>query len=370
MTQPDETDEMRGETPSHKYARYRYWNEVLRSHLNTDFLAKKHLVVGDPVLIPCLLGMGVPPKNVLAVDPDPEYAQKLQEKNPTVHVICGDIAKVAKRHRRELASAHLHVLNPLSDDLMALVFDILVHGMKDGGFFGMSFSGGGETGKISEGIDLQLSRLDALIADMDHLNPRDTISTFLAFSQGKGSLRMRRDALDALQACVGADEPTPEQEERAARYIRLTMRELFDPEPGVARLDYLMYMMVKQGTPKRVGVRPLHYFHFKEEDKSICYFLSKVTRAFPGSSIEAFQRQFARSFRDFKEIPTIDCNVSEEKLVLVASKLAHINTMSTGVLSDDDKRFLRYLPKLFNISPTTLSKWVTQYEESDDGHGR
>lgn len=365
-----ENDELRGESPSHKYARYRYWNEVLRGHLDTGFMEKKHLVVGDPVLISCLLGMGIPAKNILAVDPDPEYALKLQQENEAVHVICGDIAKVVKRHRRELASAHLHVLNPLSDELLALAFDVLVHGMKEGGFFGMSFVGSNEQGRISDGIQQQLDAMHLLVSDLDRGTAKEVISAFLDFSYEKGSMRMRRDALEALQACLQSEHPTAEQEEKAAKYIRMTMHEMFDSEPGVARLDYLVYILVKEGTTKRIGVRPLSYFHYKMADgPTMCLFLSKVTRAFPGSSINAFRRQFAGTLKGLNEVPTVDCNVNEGRLRWTIQRLVARNTGRNGAIDDDEKRFLLYLPRLFNISPATLASWVTQAQEADDGHG-
>jgi hypothetical protein len=129
-------DTYKGESPSKKYARFMFWREVLGiAKKNVD--KYKHLVLasregGD---ISFLLGIGVRPKLITAVDINGEAALIAQEKF-NIPVIRADVGKVARNHRREFGFGFLDFCQPLSNSLVEKVLEVMVHGMRDGALVG------------------------------------------------------------------------------------------------------------------------------------------------------------------------------------------------------------------------------------------
>ena len=87
----------RGESPSKKVARLRYW-EGVRRRLGTRFRNVTHLVLAGPDAgdVQVLLGMGVPPKNIYSFDTDALCVLATQETHPRINSFHGDVFECAR----------------------------------------------------------------------------------------------------------------------------------------------------------------------------------------------------------------------------------------------------------------------------------
>lgn len=102
------SDTYKGESPGKKLARMQFWGSVALA-LGDRFYRKKHLVLasqhgGD---ISVLVGLGVDPRNVIAVDLRPDAVAACKARWPTATVKCRDVRMAAQDHRKELASVFL-----------------------------------------------------------------------------------------------------------------------------------------------------------------------------------------------------------------------------------------------------------------------
>jgi len=155
-------DTYKGESPSKKLARFRYWITVLQYLGRDKFYSGKHLVLssregGD---ISVLLGMKVNPKNIVAVEMNVEAAAQAQTKFPDVKIHCNDVFVIAKKFHRELVSAFLDFCSPASDALIQKVIGVMAHGLKDGAILGCGFLAGREQGTYCEDVKYWRSEID------------------------------------------------------------------------------------------------------------------------------------------------------------------------------------------------------------------
>lgn len=112
-----------GESVGKKIARLMMWRRV-RECLGEDrFYAGSHAVLasaygGD---IAVLLGYGVPPGQIVAVDLDTRAATICQRKFPHVRVVSGDLLNIARRHADQLASVCFDSTHALNESFLQKV---------------------------------------------------------------------------------------------------------------------------------------------------------------------------------------------------------------------------------------------------------
>lgn len=239
-------DTYRGDSTAKKIARAMYWLRV-HGHLGDRFYSGGHLVLAsrDGGDISVLLGMGVAPKNIIAVDRCEDAAQACRMAFPGINVIHGEAVDVARVMRRTLSSAFIDYCQFPNEERISECFDVMQLGVRDGGCFGMAFSRGHERGATNE-------RRKKLQGECDEMWPD-------------------------YKASLGYDQ--------------LGLRDAGNGEAGRAMLVYSQ--MTQMGIPMRVVNMPLqHLFYQNHEGKrggtAMIIMLSEVIRERAGTSRKAF----------------------------------------------------------------------------------
>lgn len=123
----------------------RPWDEDLIMVLASRF-------AGD---VSCLIGMGVDPARIVAVDVDAAACDAVRKRFPSVRVFHGHAIEAARAHRGKVAIAFLDVCGRLSDDLMETCRKVSMHAFvgRARGVLGVGFSKGlGEKPRITTAI--------------------------------------------------------------------------------------------------------------------------------------------------------------------------------------------------------------------------
>lgn len=146
----------RGDSPSKKIARIQHWFTV-RDILGSNFLREKHLVLashegGD---ISALLGLGVHPGNIVAVDHDPEVIWNLPDKFPEVRGVYGDVFDVARSMGRQLGSAFLDFCGQPHPEILSKIGQLAAHGLRDWAVLSLGFMRGRERGSAKQMLDAE-----------------------------------------------------------------------------------------------------------------------------------------------------------------------------------------------------------------------
>lgn len=144
----------RGDSSSKKLARIQHWLRV-RDLLGDRFLREKHLVLasqegGD---ISALLGLGVHPNNIVAVDHDPDVIWNLPDKFPEVRPVFGDVFEVGREMGRKLGSAFLDFCGQPNPEVLTKVCQLAAHGLRDDAVLSVGFMRGREKGSAKEMLD-------------------------------------------------------------------------------------------------------------------------------------------------------------------------------------------------------------------------
>lgn len=139
-----------GESFAKKIARLHAWANLQEIVGVRAMASAKALVLAGPDNADAriLITMGVPPRNITAVDCDVEAARSAREALPGVGCVVDDVVEVAKRRRRTFDVMMLDFCAQLSPRSVEAVAAAASFGLRDGGgALGCAFSYGREGGE-------------------------------------------------------------------------------------------------------------------------------------------------------------------------------------------------------------------------------
>lgn len=336
------TDTYKGESPAKKIARLQYWSSVIPVFGLDAFKKGKHLVLssregGD---ISVLLGFGVPPKNIIAVEMNVEAARQAQEKFPEVEIIQDDVFAVARRHHRGLSSAFFDFCSPISDALLKKVIGTCAYGIKDNGVLGCGFLAGRERGEISGLVESEKEDASALEDAILSQSNEEMLERLQLFPEIHGP----NGEVVAKVNLAAAFERDPDQ------YRKFLAGLCRDTLSLRARATFLSSELVSRGLPLRcvpMGVAYIYYMSSTNQSKGVpmLYYAGKVLRGSPGHSVEKLRRR-AMAFMDTMPEPMMMPlpPISEEDLPVHAVIMARNLPM-------------KYMGRLLNVPQSTITAW-------------
>ncbi len=142
-------DSYKGESLGKKIGRAWFW-VVVRHWLGEQFFTGKHLVLasreGGDVAV--LKAMGVPAKNIVAMELNRHAAILFAEKHPDVRVHIGDVATLVndRMFRGNLSCAHLDFCSWCTPEVVDAAVRVARFGMRDGGVLSIGVMKGREQG--------------------------------------------------------------------------------------------------------------------------------------------------------------------------------------------------------------------------------
>ncbi len=171
-------DKYKGESPAKKMVRLNSWLKTSKE-LGKKFYTEKHLVLasregGD---ISVLLGLGVDPSNIIAVDLVKFAVDSAKEKFPGVVVYHNNITEVAKKYANQFASINLDWCGHASKELLSTTLDVLRFGAQPNAICYLAFLSGREKPKLYAKIQEEKTWFDNVIDGCPHkkqaLNKKD-----------------------------------------------------------------------------------------------------------------------------------------------------------------------------------------------------
>lgn len=298
-------EDYKGDSPGKKFARFTYWQGVLKQMGAKAFMEKKHLILvskeaGD---IPLLLLLRVPPKNIIAVDQNPRAAYLAQEKYPQVEVVCTDVVKLAAEYKRSIGSALLDFCGYLDSGYVERVMKVVQLGLSSTAVLGCTFLCGRE--KDTEYLELLESYKQGFLDRSD-----------LDYGPGEAS------ALSAL-----------------------------------ARANLLWNMLMVGGVKKGLVFKPLQLLFYMSSTKNshgvpMCMLLMGVQREL---TVNRGQKAAIRSIKEnMLEMPALsvkNCNITEEELRdLILDRIEKEEKMGENGLA-------KHIGPAYNISAGTIAAW-------------
>lgn len=327
------TDTYKGESPSKKIARFYYWAHIAKTLGVERFRNGKHLVLssregGD---ISVLLGLGVPPKNIVAVEMNVEAAEQAQEKFPSVHIICDDVFAVAKKHHRGLLSAFLDFCSPVSHALLQKVVGTAAYGLKEGGVLGCGFLAGRERGEFSKSVEEEREYARVLEQEMVALTDEDIRSRMAV--RGMPPQFMEAHGLDP-EACREHLIQTSKD--------TLAMR---------ARANLLGGEFVTRGLSVRcvpLAIAYIYYVSATAHSKGVpmLIYAGRVFRAMTGQSIDKLKKRLREFMEEMPQPMPYDLPVlTEDDLVMHTLMLT--KTSPPAIVA-----------RMLNVPHPTLTAWM------------
>jgi hypothetical protein len=322
------------------------------------FQRGKHLILasregGD---IPVLLALGVKPKNIVAVEVNPDAALAVQDKYPKVKVECGDVVDVARFYKKKLVSAFLDFCSPVRPFLITKVTQTIIYGLSDGAIIGCAFLNGREKDpEVRKDIAGRKAALQKILNSYRSMSNQELVLEYLihftdaVYPHFKSAEEATNPELGMLKQEFMDD---------LAKQVREILKEIEDSSTSMAALARTMFVtheLISEGTRYKCAPLTQLYISYNSntrKSKGIPMFIvvGRVIRALPGKSIAKFKRRFNHSNRDFGEgMYGINCDISEEELR--NGILAEIDLMEfEGVDSSQ-------LHMMFNISKGTMAAW-------------
>jgi len=138
--------EYRGDSPGKCIARMKFWrdrNAKVLSQPGRKIAVLASEFGGD---VSVLLGLGIPPKNILAIDRDRNALDRFKSNFPDVPTACGDVAEVLEKHSCKFDVVFLDFLGNLSDNILGTAADVMKQ-IKFGGVLGVATLKGRESNR-------------------------------------------------------------------------------------------------------------------------------------------------------------------------------------------------------------------------------
>jgi hypothetical protein len=142
-----------------KLVRFELWT-VLSEILGERFMQGRHLVLssheaGD---VSTLLGLGVPPNHIVAVDTDRGALACAKKKFPEVDFRHADITEVAKTHQHKFLTAHVDLCSTISEDTIKTIVGTLP-ALRNNSFLGIAFMMGREKEDAASRIEREKNKI-------------------------------------------------------------------------------------------------------------------------------------------------------------------------------------------------------------------
>ena len=338
------------EDPCVKVARAVAWLNVVRVVPKLRLVTGKYLVLaGNGGDVSVLMGLGIPPKNIHAVDRDPEALRLVSSRFPDVTVERGELVDIARKSGRSFTGASLSFLR--SDEEVHQTVQVLAqHALKDEGVI---------LCRLQTGSPVAGEELPGRVAELHQLTETGTDDEIVEWARETA----RGIGMEASKAKVLEDFLQTRSRGWAAFLIReLARREL----SATSRTMALGDLFLNKGSPK-VKVDPKGFYFFGTEESysyddvppPFLMMIASVHRAAPGESAEKFSRRIVRQLIEGGapevEKVVIDEEVFREKVRGAAEKMGSIERAAG----------------LFNISTRRIEAWKNKnyeprsYEEED-----
>jgi hypothetical protein len=279
-------DTYKGESPAKKIVRFHFWRRLMEELGDERFCRSKHLVLasregGD---ISILLGLGVPPANILAAELNDRAHAVVCRKFPTVKVFHGNVVELAKAHRRKFKTSFLDFCSPLTQRVLDSSIEVLKC-MSHDSFLGICLLASRESGDLRTKVQSEKSKI------------RDTI---LAITKGDRSrwdeVMKKVPVTPTMDEMV--DEAAQESYDKPGRFLHRSIT-------ASARLSVLTETLVARG--RRFKVAPFGIFTRQYQSRlagnqgvPMVVYLGKVVR--PGlMNQKKFDRKFYQAIKHWDE---------------------------------------------------------------------
>jgi len=349
-------DTYKGESPSKKNARLLCWSSVVRASAER-FMTGKHLVLvsreaGD---VATLLGLAVPPKQIIAVDHNPSAAYLAQQKYPQVRVVCRDVAKIARECKRTLTSAYLDFCGTATDKTLDRTVQVILHGLKDEACLAVTLLAGREQGELRDAViaHKEKSASDKRFEDM---SDSQLLEQLCIGSYGNDYRVYLRELLQS------GDRGAVKAE--AAR-IRDAQADLYENRSApLARMHYLRDRLLAETKLHRVSLHPLALLHYNSNTKTsngmpMCVVVFH-SRRFPHSTTQRkFKELVRRHMHEIGSTLVLDCNMTEAKLR--ACVLHHVDKIDEDIAAEPTAHVglpaVDVVALLYNLPRETIIAW-------------
>lgn len=326
------------ETPGRKLARFVYWNQFRNgNNIDKRFVEGKHLLVGTNEGQELTSPFGFGARHIIAVESDPNAAVLAHEMNSLAKVICGDPVKISKEYRRTLSSALFELRDPINEDVVAMIAQVVMHGLKDESFLGVSMR--------HHANDLLSTPRQA---DIENLDDRDIL--FVLLEQVK-KLPDKAKVIRALLT-TGTDK---ERKDAADRYRKTYV---LHQDVSTSRVSSLLFRLQDELNACRTVIAPTLFVHY---DKASSYAFMRVLRLPRNSSIDSCERQkYTFMVENLTEI------VSHKHLTMDALRLEVVSWLmfltekyNNGTMSEEDNNaMIDATPQMFNLGKELVYKWI------------
>jgi len=156
-----------GDSPAKKLARVEVWNEIERNSNRDDFERGPHLVIsgkygGD---IGVLIALGVPRKNIYAVDTNPHALANVRRKFEGVNFAVCDFAEAPQYFGKKFYSAHIDLCAPQREGALNKI-SALYHQVE---FLAYTYLCGRERDLVPKILEIRQAGADPYDARLSHL---------------------------------------------------------------------------------------------------------------------------------------------------------------------------------------------------------
>lgn len=325
-------DIYKNESPARKWARMVGWADVCKQSFWPKLSQGKHLVLigkasGD---IASLLASGVPRKNIVAVDKNPERALLAQDRFPGMKVICGDLLDVLREQKNEFSTICLDFHTPMIKERLDLLVRVMQHS-KDGTLLTVGFQLGGETPE-------QKKYLLGLV---------DAIPVF-----GFKTL----EELTPVELAVWAAKVPPEVLERSVKEkadLRELVQTALETEPwGPLYCTQLLSAHLLLGVPRHARCACSSFSEVMVGGDSpelpLLRLSGCIKRPLPGTSLEKFQQTLC------KEVTALSGHYRDKVMHVNA---AILRERLLAFIADVSPEAAEQAPLLFNLPKSTIVAW-------------
>ena len=355
-------DTYKGESPSKKYARYMCWLSIAEDFDTEKFRSGKHLVLasregGD---ISTLLGMGVHPKSIIAVEHSASAAHAAQEKYPQVRVVCRDVVKMAQECKRTLSSAYLDFCGTATAATITRIRQVVLHGLKDDAYLAVTVLSGREQGELREEILAHKAKpfLRRRFHDLSNKTLVTETISGIRESHPHCEVQLYRER---LLAALADDDLLDVEGER----IRAAQAKLYsDHSPPLVRMHYLREKLVVALSPHRVALHPIATLHYNSNTDGsngvpMVVVVFKTRRFLRSMPPDKFTAYFNRFIRDTGSTRVLGCNMTDQSLRGVVLNLAQLidDGVAAGTTVHSGISSAEIVAQMFNLRKETIIAW-------------
>jgi hypothetical protein len=361
-------DTYKGESPSKKNARFMYWSEVMKHMENNRFFNSHHMILasregGD---ISTLSGLGVLPNFIVAVERNPEAAYAVQEKYPSVRVVCSDAVKIAKEYRRKLSSVYLDFCGSLTPKLLNDIIQVAQHGLRDDAILGVTILSGREKGDMAEAVEHEKERMT--LKDEKYINALSNEDVVRLYNEMSKSRKHKDTHLQSFYDETSALLATMDAEGMAAFANRMRKRHHEGHETAasaIARMHFLSSHLRETLGRFRVVVHPvslISYVSMTDTSKGVPMAISllRLQRLAKTMPLDKFHRKSTQLCIEwgFPHVIDATCTLRDLRRDVLGYIRWVENQANKGKISLDTAKYVTSKAgALWNIDKETIIAW-------------